>query len=103
MRRTLEAFYFGNIRPNERDIGSNSRCWKISKKAQQAYEELSGALNEKERKMLENYMVLQTSAQTEFELDAFITGFRSGVRLLVDSMVDNDFETDDEIELPTPK
>lgn len=100
MRKTLEAFYFGNIRPNERDIGAKSRCWKISRKAQQAYEDLSASLNEKERKMLDEYMVLQTSAHTEFELDAFITGFRSGVKLLIDSIVDNDFEDDDEIEFP---
>ncbi len=95
MRKTLESFYFGNIRPNERDINSKNRCWKISQKAQKVYEELSSSLNEDEKKMLDEYLMLQTSVHTEFELDSFVMGFRTGVRILIDSIVDNDFEDED--------
>ena len=91
MRKTLEAFYFGNITPNERGVDKRSKYWQVSKKAQKAHEEIREVLNEKELELFDKFVALEISSYAELELDAYITGFRTGVRLLIDSLVDNDF------------
>ena len=62
MRKTLEAFYFGNITPNERGVDKRSKYWQISKKAQKAHEEIREALNEKERELFDKFVALEISS-----------------------------------------
>lgn len=91
MRETLEAFYFGNLHPTEKAAHKDSRYWKMSKQASEAYDDVVSVLDEVQRAVFDNYVSLQLSVQAEGELESFILRYRTGTRLLLDSITDGDF------------
>lgn len=93
MRKTLEALYYGNIHPTETSPDKHSSYWQVSKKANQAYDQVQEILTEGQRYAFDEFVSLQLSSQAEAELEAFILGYRLGTRLLLDSITDGDFSS----------
>ena len=90
MRSTLEDLFYGNIVPNERQITANSELQRMIKRAAECERELAELLHEKDRHAL----TALTSAQQEINsitaIENFITGFRLGVRLIMECMDKDD-------------
>ena len=90
MRRTLEDLYYGNIIPHEKRIAAKSDLQRIVKRAAECESKLTEKLNDEEKHML-NVLI---SAQQEIDgitaIENFISGFRLGVRLMIDCMDDDD-------------
>lgn len=91
MRETLEALYFGNIHPTETTAHKNSRYWKVAKQTNEAYDNVTSVLSDAQRSAFDTFVSLQLSTQAEGELEAFILGYRTGTRLLLDAITDGDF------------
>lgn len=91
MRKTLEALYYGNIHPTETPPDKSSSYWKVSKKANQAYDQVQEILTEGQRYAFDEFVSLQLSCQAEAEAESFIRGFRLGARLVTESLIDSDF------------
>lgn len=91
MRKTLEALYYGNVNPTETPPKKDSRYWQLSKKADKAYDQVQQILTESQRLAFEEYVSLHLSAQAELETECFIRGFRLSTRLILEALVDGDF------------
>ena len=90
MRSTLEDLFYGNIVPNERQVTARSELQHMIKRAAECERALAAMLDEKDRHTL----TALTSAQQEINsitaIENFITGFRLGVRLIMECMDEDD-------------
>lgn len=91
MRKTLEALYYGNVNPTETPPKKDSRYWQLSKKADKAYDQVQQILTESQRLAFEEYVSLHLSAQAELEAEAFIRGFRLSSHIILEALIDGDF------------
>jgi hypothetical protein len=91
MRETLEALYFGNLHPTETTSHKNSRYRKVAKQTHEAYDKVISVLSDAQRNVFDTFVSMQLSTQAEGELEAFILGYRTGTRLLLDAITDGDF------------
>ena len=90
MRKTLEDLYYGNIIPHEKRIAAKPELQRMIKRAAECEGKLTAMLNDEGKHTL-NVLI---SAQQEIDgitaIENFISGFRLGVRLMVDCMDDDD-------------
>ena len=90
MRSTLEDLFYGNIIPNERQVTAKSELQRMINRAAECERALTELLDEKDRHTL----TALTSAQQEIgsitAIENFITGFRLGVRLIMECMDKDD-------------
>lgn len=91
MRKTLEALYYGNVNPTETPPKKDSHYWQLSKKADKAYDQVQQILTESQQLAFEEYVSLHLSAQAELEKESFIRGFRLSARLILEALIDGDF------------
>ena len=90
MRNTLEDFYYGNITPGEQQMAPDSELNKAVDRAAHYESQLMEQLDEDRQAILTKLIRSQHEIESITALENFILGFRLGVRLMAESMDDND-------------
>jgi len=90
MRKTLEDFYYGNITPNTQDMAPNSELKRAADRVARFEKQLTEQLDEAGQAILEKLIESQHEIDSITALENFILGFRLGVRMMAESMDDND-------------
>lgn len=88
----LENFYYGNIDPHECYIGKNSTFSKLLKITNNLEEQLTEQLTEKQKLLFNDYCESQANLYETSEKEAFIRGFKLGLRFMAEAVVDFDEE-----------
>ena len=89
MRDTLEDLYYGDLRPNERQIAPDSPLSRALERAARYEEELTALLEGDARNLLLNFINAQDEVCGAMVLENFILGFRLGMRLAVEGLLDS--------------
>lgn len=90
MRKTLEDLYYGNITPNEQRMVPGSEMAKAVTRVTSCEKQLMEQLREAEQETLTKLIRSQHEINSITATENFILGFRLGVRLMAESMDDND-------------
>ena len=90
MRNTLEDLYFGNITPNEQQMVHGSELQKAVNRVAHYESELMERLDENGQTILAKLLESQDEIESITALENFILGFRLGVRIMAESMDEND-------------
>ena len=90
MRNTLEDLYFGNINPNEQQMVSGSELKKAVDRVAHCESQLMEQLDENGQTILTKLIRSQHEIESITALENFILGFRLGIRMIAESMDDND-------------
>ena len=90
MRNTLEALYYGNITPGVQQIAPNSELKRAVDRVARFESQLTERLDETGQTILAKLIESKDEAESITALENFILGFRLGVRLMAESMDDND-------------
>ena len=90
MRNTLEDLYYGNITPGAQQISPNSELQRATDRVTRFESQLTELLDEGGKTILEKLIESQHEVDSITALENFILGFRLGVRLMAESMDEND-------------
>ena len=90
MRKTLEDFYYGNITPNTQDMAPHSELKRATDRVSRFENQLTELLDETGQTVLAKLIESQHEIDSITALENFILGFRLGVRMMAESMDDND-------------
>ena len=90
MRKTLEDLFYGNITPYDKQMAASSELRRLVKRATDCESDLMKRLNEEELKILKTLITAQHEIDSITAMENFILGFRLGVRLMAESMDEND-------------
>ncbi len=90
MRKTLEDLYFGNITPCEQDMTTGSELKRAVDRVAHYESQLTEQLDETRQTILTKLIRSQHEIDSITALENFILGFRLGVRIMAESMDDND-------------
>ena len=92
MRKTLEDLYYGNITPCEQQMTPGSELKQAVDRVAKCEEQLMGLLDEDGQHVLTRLVRSQHEINSITATENFILGFRLGVRLMAESLDDNDGE-----------
>ena len=84
----LRDLWLGTINPTERFVRSDSEYQRLADRLETAANALLAELSPEGQKQLETFTDLSLSMSAISEEDVFITGFRLGVRTIMDVMGD---------------
>lgn len=84
----LENLYYGNIDPHEYCISNDSHFSKIIKRSNKLSEQLTDQLTEKQKSLFNDYCESQANLYETSEKEAFIRGFKLGLRFMAEAVVD---------------
>ena len=90
MANFIEKLYYGNIDPQTRGYRPKSPAKKISDSLTDLEEKLSEQLDGEEKELFLRFCNAYAEFMGECELDTFITGFRLGARLMMDTFLSDD-------------
>ena len=90
MAKFIEAFYYGNLEPQERSIKQNQEIRKQMEILSTNEDKLTEALTDKNKDMFLDYANAWSIVNGESTLDSFITGFRLGAKFTFEAFVDDD-------------
>ena len=90
MRNTLEDLYYGNITPGQQQTMPNSELKKATDRVARFESQLTERLDEDGQTILAKLIESKDEVESITALENFILGFRLGVRLMAESMDDND-------------
>ena len=90
MRNTLEDLYYGNITPGAQQIAPDSELKRATDRVARFESQLTERLDEDEQTILSKLIESKDEIESITALENFIRGFRLGVRLMAESMDDND-------------
>ena len=90
MRKTLEELFYGNLTPNEQQITPDSPLQQAMDQAEEYEEKLSALLEGEEKTMLLRLLNAENEIGSILALENFILGFRLGMRLAVEGLLDSD-------------
>ena len=93
MQKTLKNLYFGNIRPCEQRMPFNSDLRRVLDKAARCERELTERLGEADQTLLTELVNAQQQIDSITAQENFVQGFRLGVRVVAECMVENDDDT----------
>ena len=89
MRDTLEDLYYSNVSPHERQIVAGSPLGRALERAARYEEKLTALLKGGDRKLFLAYLNAENEASSTMALENFILGFRLGMRLAVEGLMEN--------------
>ena len=89
MRKILEEFYFGNLRPSERRMTPSSSLRQAVSSVSRCEQQLMEQLNEGEQAILKDMV----SAQQDIDSITGCESFRLGVRMMAECMDQDDGDT----------
>ena len=85
----LEELWYGNINPMEmNNIQNNPKYQSALRLVNNNYDRLQEGLTDKQKQLLMRYAESRNEFSNITELDAFKTGFRLGIRLLITAIAD---------------
>ena len=90
MRNTLEDLYYGNITPGAQQIVPNSELKRATDRVARFESQLTERLDETGQTILAKLLESQDEIESITARENFILGFRLGVRMMAESMDDND-------------
>ena len=90
MRNTLENLYYGNITPCDKRIKSGTPLQQALDEAEQCEERLAAQLDDAGKALLHRMADAENEASSTIALENFILGFRLGMRLTVEGLLDSD-------------
>lgn len=90
IRGTLEDLYYGNITPCDKRIRSDSPLQRVLDEAEQRAEQLAAKLDAEGKALLHRMAYAENEASSTIALENFILGFRLGMRLAVEGLLDSD-------------
>ena len=90
MRNILENLYYGNITPGVQQIAPNSELKRATDRVARFESQLPERLDEDGQTILAKLIESKDEVESITALENFILGFRLGVRLMAESMDDND-------------
>ena len=90
MRNTLEDLYYGNITPGAQQIVPNSELKRATDRVARFEGQLSERLDEAGQTILAKLIESKDEVESITALENFILGFRLGVRMMAESMDEND-------------
>ena len=90
MRNTLEDLYYGNITPGVQQIAPNSELKRATDRVARFESQLTERLDEGGQAILAKLIESKDEVESITALENFILGFRLGVRLMAESMDEND-------------
>ena len=90
MRDTLENLYFGNITPNDQIVKSGTALKKAMEQSAECEEKLTALLEGEEKTMLLRLLNAENEIGSTLALENFILGFRLGVRMILETLDDDD-------------
>ena len=90
MRNTLEDLYYGNITPGTQQITPNSELKRATDRVARFESQLTERLDEAGQAILAKLIESKDEVESITALENFILGFRLGVRLMAESMDEND-------------
>lgn len=90
MRKTLEDLYYGNIMPNAQDMAPHSELRQTTDRVTHLENQLTELLDEAGQAVLAKLIESQQEIDSITALENFILGFRLGVRMMAESMDEND-------------
>ena len=90
MRNTLEDLYYGNISPGRQQITPDSELRRAADRVARFESQLTERLDENEQTILAKLIESRDEVESITALENFILGFRLGVRIMAESMDDND-------------
>ena len=85
---TIQDLYYGRISPYEMSISATPEYQKLKALATQNEDLLRETLSDEQKVLLEKITENITDISSISERDMFITGFRLGVKLMIDVMSD---------------
>ena len=85
---TIQDLYYGRISPYEMSISATPEYQKLKALATQNEDLLRETLSDEQKELLEKLTENITDISSISERDMFITGFRLGVKLMIDVMKD---------------
>lgn len=88
----LEKLWLGNVKPNERKLPSNSEHYERVKRIIQHEEELFPTFSEQAKETYEKLRECRSELSSLVECEAFISGFRLGAMIMLETIGDNDNE-----------
>ena len=81
----LEQFFYGNIDPKSRSSVQIQELKKVQKKLTDLEEQLTQQLTEPQRALFVAYTDVWNELNEKSDLDSFVTGFRMGARMTLDT------------------
>ena len=90
MRDMLENLYFGNIIPNDQNVRSGTALKKAMEQSAECEEKLTALLEDKEKTLLLQLINAENEIGSTMALENFILGFRLGVRMILESLDEDD-------------
>ena len=90
MRNTLEDLYYGNITPGAQQIVPNSELKRATDRVARFESQLSERLDEAGQTILAKLIESKDEVESITVRENFILGFRLGVRMMAESMDEND-------------
>lgn len=83
---TLEDLYFGNIRPNERNMSHDTKVDQLVKLLGKNEDGLNATLTEQQKETFEKFKDNQRELSLLMERDAFRIGYILATRIMVEVM-----------------
>jgi len=90
MRKTLEELWHGNITPQTKQFNRGTRYDEALKRLCKNEEKLNALLDDKEKEIFGKYKGHKDELNQYTEEDVFITGFRLGARIIIESFHEYD-------------
>ena len=90
MRKILKDFFYGNIRPCDREIAPHSSLHRSADRVARCEQQLTERLGESEQALLTELVKAQHEIDSITALENFILGFRLGIRMMAECMGEND-------------
>ena len=85
---TIQDLYYGRISPYEMSISTAPEYQKLKALADKNEDWLRTTLSDEQKELLDKLIECITDISSISERDMFITGFRLGVKLMIDVMKD---------------
>ncbi len=81
----IEEFFYGNIDPQSRSSVQIQELKKVQKKLTDLEEQLTQQLTEPQRALFVAYTDVWNELNAKSDLDSFVTGFRMGAKMTLDT------------------
>ena len=85
---TIQDLYYGRISPYEMSISTAPEYQKLKALADRNEDLLKETLSDEQKELLDKLIESMTDISSISERDMFITGFRLGMKLMIDVMKD---------------
>lgn len=84
MKRIIEEFYYGSLKPEERMVPTDSEYRPLNRRISELMEEAKSKFSEHDFELLERILDLNGESSSMVISEAFVQGFRMGALVMVE-------------------